>query len=132
MNRRRRPALVRRLLMLAAAAAWLGACDSSGCGAPDDKPRGEPTSLPSGAGGHGGLGEAVSFQGTGKKKDPPPAQAAQRVICGGFPDLQADCSRDPRFDSIKKKCCPDGQVESCSAIPGGARLTGQGCTTASK
>lgn len=151
---------MRGFLLIAAAAALLGACDSSGCGgAPEKQSSGESTSMSGGGGGHGGgLGEAVSFQGIGKKQDPPPANgtaqpqqaaqaaapgspaanaaaarsSAQSVICGGFPDLPADCSKAPQFDAIKKKCCPTGQVETCQGIPGGARLVGQGCTAPAK
>lgn len=114
--------------------------------------------MPGGGGGGGrGLGETVSFQGIGRKDPPPPqqgpAQAAaaapasaaaaggadatagggsQVVICGGFADLPADCSKAPAFDAIKKKCCPAGQVDACQGIPGGARLTGRGCTAAAR
>lgn len=152
---------MRGLVLIAAAAAFLGACDSNGCGgAPEKQSSGESTSMSGGGGGHGGLGEAVSFQGIGKKQDPPPAQAAgpaqasqaaapgspaanaaaasaaasssQSVICGGFPGLPPDCSKAPEFDAIKKKCCPTGQVETCQGIPGGARLIGRGCTAAAK
>lgn len=142
---------MRRFLTIAAALALLGACSSgdSGCGAPDKKEAGgESSSMPGGGGGgRGGLGEAVSFQGIGRKEAPPPPQqgpaqapaaapasnasaggGSQTVICGGFSDLPADCSKAPAFDAIKKKCCPAGQVEACQGIPGGARLTGRGCT----
>ena len=111
---------------------------------------------------HGGTSETVSFQGLGKKtggapasSDPAAAAAAlngdgtqpapaavaspaggapapQSVICGGFPYLAADCKTDPVFDQIQKKCCPTGQVLKCEAIPGGARLTGTGCTATPK
>jgi hypothetical protein len=146
-----------RILAIAAALAFLGACSSggSGCGgdAGEKKSSGESTGMSGGGGApSGGLGEAVSFQGLGKKKDPPPpeqpaqaaaspggaapasaaapaaASAPQAVICGGFPNLPADCSKDPAFDAIKKKCCPTGQVEACQGIPGGARLIGRSCT----
>lgn len=150
---------MRGLILIAAAAAFLGACDSTGCGGAPEKPSsGESTSMSGGGGGsHGGLGEAVSFQGIGKKQDPPPAggagqaqpaaaaspaaqaaaaasaaASAQSVICGGFPGLPADCLKAPEFDAIKKKCCPTGQVQACQGIPGGARLIGQGCTAAAK
>ncbi|MBI3566204.1 MAG: hypothetical protein HY079_13495 [Elusimicrobia bacterium] len=150
---------MRGLILIAAAAALLGACDSSGCGGPPEKQSsGESASMSGGGGSHGGLGEAVSFQGIGKKQDPPPANgtgqpqqaagagspaaqaaaapaaqaSAQSVICGGFPGLPADCSKAPEFDAIKKKCCPTGQVQACQGIPGGARLIGQGCTAAAK
>ncbi len=152
---------MRHLLLIAAAAAILGACDSNGCGgAPDNKSSsGESAGMSGGgSGGGGGLGEPVSFQGMGKKQDPPPAQAAapqqaapagaspsataaaataaaasvQSVICGGFPNLPADCLKAPEFDAVKKKCCPTGQVAACQGIPGGARLIGQGCTAPAK
>jgi len=58
--------------------------------------------------------------------------APQSVICGGFPYLAADCKTDPVFEQIQKKCCPTGQVTKCEAIPGGARLTGTGCTATPK
>jgi hypothetical protein len=152
---------MRHLLLIAAFASALGACDSAGCGAPADNKSssGESTSMGGGgSGGGGGLGEPVSFQGMGKKQDPPPAQgqqqpaapaagaspsataaaataaaaSSQSVICGGFPDLPPDCSKAPEFDAVKKKCCPTGQVGACQGIPGGARLIGQGCTAAAK
>ncbi len=119
---------MRHLLLIAAAAAILGACDSSGCGGAADKkaPSGESTGMSGGGGARGGgLGEPVSFQGLGKKREA--AAAAQSVICGGFANLPSDCSKAPQFEAIKKKCCPAGQVVVCQGIPGGARLTGQGC-----
>jgi len=109
-----------------------------------------------GGGGRGGLGEPVSFQGIGRKDPPPPPQqgpaqapaaapasgaaaadassagGSQVVICGGFADQPADCLKSPAFDAIKKKCCPSGQVDACQGIPGGARLTGRGCTAAAR
>lgn len=147
---------------MAAALALLGACSSgdSGCGGSDKKEsNGEASSMPGGGGtGGGGLGEPVSFQGVGKKDAPPPPQQApasaspapapapasssqpnaasqdgpQSVICGGFPDLPADCFKDPAYPKIKAKCCPSGQVEQCRGIPGGARLIGRACTAAAK
>ncbi|HXS99353.1 MAG TPA: hypothetical protein VN915_01625 [Elusimicrobiota bacterium] len=60
------------------------------------------------------------------------AAAPQSVICGGFPYLAADCKTDPVFEQIQKKCCLTGQVLKCEAIPGGARLTGTGCTATPK
>jgi hypothetical protein len=44
--------------------------------------------------------------------------------------MPGDCLRDPSFNAIKAKCCPTGYVERCEGIPGGARLTGTGCTPA--
>ena len=115
-----------------------------------------------GGGGAHGTSETVSFQGLGKNSPPPPANGqsrpasstttatnaaaaalggsaanpsagpAQSVICGGFPDMPADCLKDPAFDAIKKKCCPTGQVDQCQGIPGGARLIGHACTAAAK
>lgn len=151
---------MRGFLLIVAAAAALGACDSNGCGgASENKPSsGESTGMSGGGGRSGGLGEPVSFQGIGKKQDPPPAQAGapaagspaaasggaraapssaaaaapQSVICGGFPDLPPDCTKAPEFDAVKKKCCPNGQVQVCQGIPGGARLIGQGCTAPAK
>jgi hypothetical protein len=142
---------MRRVLAIAGVLAFLGACTSgdSGCGGGGDKKaaNGESSSMSGGGGGTGGggLGEAVSFQGIGKKEAPPPpqqgaapAQAAapadgpQSVICGGFPNLSADCSKDAAFDAIKKKCCPTGQVEQCQGIPGGARLIGRACTASAR
>lgn len=146
-----------RFLMIASALAVLGACSSGdgGCGGPD-KPEsaGQSSSMPGGGGGGGaGLGETVSFQGMGRKAPPPPPQqgpaqapaqapasspadasggGSQVVICGGFRDLPADCSKAPAFDAIKKKCCPAGQVDVCQGIPGGARLTGRGCTASAR
>lgn len=145
-----------RWLALAAALAFLGACSGEGGGCGEEKKPSSESSAPSAGGaatGGGGLGEPVSFQGTRAKDTPPPAQdqaptpAAKpvpqaapaaapaaasapqsgSVLCGGFPNLAADCSKDPSFDAIKKKCCPTGQVDQCQAIPGGARLIGRGC-----
>lgn len=135
-----------------------GGCD----GDAEKKPSSGESSGGAGGGGpsHGGTSETVSFQGLGKKtggapasSDPaaaaaalsgaggPPAPAAvaaapaggpQSVICGGFPYLAADCKTDPVYDQIAKKCCPTGVVDKCEAIPGGARLTGRGCTATPK
>jgi len=55
-------------------------------------------------------------------------EPAQTVICGGFPNLLADCKTDPAFPDVKKKCCPTGIVDQCSAIAGGARLIGHACS----
>jgi hypothetical protein len=66
---------------------------------------------------------ALGGSGTSAPADPP-----QSVICGGFPNLLDDCRTDPLFEQVKKKCCPSGTVVQCQAIPGGARLTGHGCT----
>ncbi|MDE2491826.1 MAG: hypothetical protein KGM24_13350 [Elusimicrobia bacterium] len=119
---------------------------------------GEATPMAAGGGGgsRGSLSEPVSFQGLGAKKAPPPTQAAapspggatagaasvsgkaapdvtggaQSLLCGGFPDLPPDCKTSPLFKAIRQKCCPDGTVERCEAIPGGARLIGRGCRPA--
>lgn len=145
-----------RVLAFAAALAFLGACSSGGGGCDGGPPKqgnGESTSMGGASGvSKGGLGEPVSFQGIGpggKKEETPPAQpparqaaasssgghsqsladnGSQSVVCGGFPNLPPDCSKDPAFDAIKKKCCPAGQVEQCQGIPGGARLIGRACT----
>lgn len=146
------------VLALLGACSSGGGCDG---GSPDNKPAsGEPASLPGGPSSHGGTGETVSFQGLGRKTggapaatDPQAAAAAlngeggkpapaavaaaapsapQSVICGGFPYLAADCKTDPVFEQIAKKCCPTGEVDKCEAIPGGARLTGRGCTATPK
>ncbi|HEX4048456.1 MAG TPA: hypothetical protein VH309_11505 [Elusimicrobiota bacterium] len=144
-----------RLLLLAGVLAFLGACSSGGgCdGGNDNRPAasGQSTGLPGGVS-HGGTGETVSFQGLGRKGagDParpsqtaaaaaalggsgapapaaPAASAEQSVICGGFPNLAADCKTDPAFPQVQKKCCASGQADRCQAIPGGARLIGRGC-----
>jgi hypothetical protein len=137
-----------RLLLIAGTLAFLGACSSGGgCDGGEKKPApaaGEATSLPGGAPSHGGTSETVSFQGMGKKTSADPAQAAasalggsaasapvdppKSVICGGFANLAADCTTDPLFDQVRKKCCPAGTVDQCRAIPNGALLIGRGCT----
>lgn len=106
---------------------------------------------------HGSLAETVSFQDAAKPKPdnsvaakqsaaaaprpamagPNPAAAAAAaiaaaaaspsVICTGYPGLPPDCTKSMVFDSIKAKCCPNGTVQRCEAIPGGARLYGKGC-----
>ena len=141
---------MRRIAAIAAVLAFLGACTSgdSGCGSDAKKTdSGHPTAMSGGSGGGrgGSLGEGVSFQGLGKKQTPTvqkgavpaqpvpsasgaPAAGPQAVICGGFPNLPGDCLRDLAFNAIKAKCCPTGYVERCEGIPGGARLTGSGCT----
>jgi hypothetical protein len=153
--------VVTKLLALAFAAALFGAlaCDSgSGCDSGDKKQgSGQSEGMSGGGGGSshgGGLGETVSFQGLGKKDAPPPTQAgaqaaaapaggsgaaaaspapaSQSVLCGGFPNMPADCTTDPAFDAIKKKCCPTGQVLVCQGVPGGARLIGTNCTAPAK
>jgi hypothetical protein len=145
-----------KLLLLAATLAFLGACSSgAGCdggGGEKKTSNGESAGLPGGPSSHG-TGEAVSFQGLGKKTagqpaptgsaaktaaaasalggsnaPAPDAAGAQTVICGGFPYVAADCKTDPVYPQILKKCCPSGTVDKCQAIPGGARLIGQGCT----
>jgi hypothetical protein len=75
---------------------------------------------------------APASSGGGNGGGAAPADGPQSVICGGFPDLAADCFKDPDYEKIKKKCCPTGQVEQCQGIPGGARLIGRGCTAAAK
>jgi hypothetical protein len=151
---------MRHLVFIAGLMAVLGACSSGSCdsgGGDKNAPAAEPKSLP-GSGSRGGTGESVSFQGLGKKTagDPPTpatpaakaesalggsgsnapaggaAGAAESVICGGFPYLTADCTADPVYQQVLKKCCPTGQVDRCQAIPGGARLTGRGCTAPAK
>ncbi|MFI5347807.1 MAG: hypothetical protein ACHQ51_15660 [Elusimicrobiota bacterium] len=140
---------MRRTALLTAILAFLGACSSGGSGCGEDPKKtsgGQTTPMSGGSGGGrgGSLGEGVSFQGLTKK--PAPAQQAasgqpapsasapaapsgpQAVICGGFPDLPGDCLRAPAFNAIKAKCCPTGYIERCQGIPGGARLTGSGCT----
>lgn len=77
-------------------------------------------------------GAAGAAPASGGADPAPGGSGSQTVICGGFPDLPADCSKAPAFDAIKKKCCPSGQVEACQGIPGGARLTGKGCTAAAR
>jgi hypothetical protein len=146
------------ILSLLGACSSGGGCDG---GSNDNKPS-SGGSAGAGGGGpsHGGTSETVSFQGLGKKTDGAPAStdpqaaaaalsgeggkpapaavaaaspsASQSVICGGFPYLAADCKTDPVYDQIAKKCCPTGQVDKCEAIPGGARLTGRGCTATPK
>jgi hypothetical protein len=49
------------------------------------------------------------------------------VLCDGFPGLPDDCMASPQLAAIQRKCCPDGFVFACRAIPGGAKLTGRGC-----
>jgi hypothetical protein len=137
-----------RLLLIAGTLAFLGACSSGGgCDGGEKKPAapaGQATSLPGRGPAHGGTSETVSFQGMGKKSSADPAQSAaaalggsaasapagppQTVVCGGFANLAADCKSDPLFEQVQKKCCPTGTVDQCQAIPGGARLTGHGCT----
>lgn len=122
---------------IAALLALLGACTSGGSGCGGDDPKktstGQVTPMSgSGGGKNGSLGEPVSFQGIGKKQAaaPRPAVVPQAVLCGGFPNLPKDCLHDPAIDAIKAKCCPSGNVTICEGIPGGARLTGDGCTAA--
>ena len=141
-------------MLIAGTMAVLGACSSGSCdsgGGDKNAPAGEPKSLPGGSS-RGGTSELVSFQGLGRKapEDSKPATpsakaesalggsgasasagAPESVICGGFPYLTADCTADPVYPQILKKCCPTGQVDRCQAIPGGARLTGRGCTAPS-
>ncbi|MFI5363077.1 MAG: hypothetical protein ACHQ49_14000 [Elusimicrobiota bacterium] len=138
---------MKRLLLIAGTLVFLGACSSGGCNGDGDKkaPAGSSTSMSGGGGSLHGTNEAVSFQGLGKKgaAGSPTASAAaalggsgpsapadpqQSVICGGFPNLAADCKTDPAYDQVLKKCCPAGAVSRCRAIPGGARLIGNGCT----
>ena len=138
-----------RLLLIPGLLFFIGACSSgSGCGGDEKKApaAGQSTSLPSGSS-HGGTSELVSFQGLGKKApgDIAPggqvgtaaaalggsgatADPQESVICGGFPNLAADCKTDPLYDRVLKKCCPAGSVDLCQAIPGGARLIGHRCT----
>lgn len=147
------------ILSLLGACSSGGGCDG---GSPDSSQSSSGSSGGGGGGGgpSHGTSETVSFQGLGKKtggapasSDPAAAAAAlngdgakpapaavaaaapakpQSVICGGFPYLAADCKTDPVFDQIQKKCCPTGTVDKCEAIPGGARLTGTGCTATPK
>jgi hypothetical protein len=77
---------------------------------------------PPGGGASSSSATATTASSAGSASTPP-----QSVICGGFPNLPADCLRDPSFDAIKAKCCPTGFVEKCQGIPGGARLSGSGC-----
>lgn len=146
---------MRRLFLIAASLAILGACSSGdSCGGSSSEKKtapapGETSGMSGGGGSHGGLGEGVSFQGLGKKAPAPgvsaaanaatgalggstaapgPAAPSLNVICAGFPNLAQDCSTDPAFDAIKKKCCPTGQVDHCQSIPGGALLIGRGCS----
>ncbi|MDE2511845.1 MAG: hypothetical protein KGL74_12045 [Elusimicrobia bacterium] len=128
---------MRRTAAIAAVLALLGACTSSGggCGGDDAKKTdtGQSTAMSgSGGGKNGSLGEGVSFQGLGKKKPAATQMAAvpQAVLCGGFPNLPTDCLHDPAITAIKTKCCPTGNITICEGIPGGARLTGTGCTAA--
>ena len=142
-------------MFIAGIMAVLGACSSGSCdsgGGEKNAPAAEPKSLP-GGGSHGGTSELVSFQGLGRKAagDAAPAApaakaesalggsgssgqaggaagASESVICGGFPYLASDCTTDPVYQQVLKKCCPTGQVDRCQAIPGGARLTGRGCS----
>jgi hypothetical protein len=135
---------MRRLIVIAGTLALLGACSSGGCDSSSNKPSGSASEPPSLGGGtsRGGTSETVSFQGLGKSAAPGQTPAvssaaaalggsaplpAQSVICGGFPNLAADCKTDPAFDALKKKCCPTGAIDQCTAIPGGARLLGHGC-----
>jgi hypothetical protein len=148
-------------------ALWACSSGGGGCdGGNNAAPSGQSTGLSVGSGGTGGTGEAVSFQGLGKKAPGDAPQSAEKaktnalaaalggsgsnaapgaapaapaaapagsgapiksVICGGYPNLAADCTKDPAFSVIKKKCCPDGTVDRCQAVPGGARLIGKGC-----
>jgi hypothetical protein len=151
---------MRQIIAIAATLAFLGACSSGGgCDGSDGKSSSSSGQSSGGGGGGGGggihgTGEQVSFQGLGKNPAPPPANGqakpapgtnaaayalggsqgtpAQTVICGGFPNMPADCSKDPAFDAIKQKCCPTGQVDQCQGIPGGARLIGHSCTATVK
>lgn len=61
-----------------------------------------------------------------------PALSSRDYVCGGFPGLPADCLKSIRFAAIKQKCCPSGTVEKCQGVPGGAKLTGKGCSDALK
>ncbi len=56
---------------------------------------------------------------------------AQSILCGGFPNLPDDCLGSPDFPQVAAKCCPNGVVLTCKAIPGGAKLTGRGCAAPS-
>ncbi len=143
---------MKKLLALGAVLAFLGACSGSsgGCGGDAHKnDAGQSAPMAGGGPSHGSLGEPVSFQGLGRKAPPPPPAAAQAaassspssapgatasgagaeesVLCGGFPDLPADCKKSPLFKAIQAKCCPKGQVDRCQAMPGGARLFGHSC-----
>jgi len=52
------------------------------------------------------------------------------VLCGGFPGLPDDCLGSPQILAVQQKCCPNGVIVACRAIPGGARLSGRGCASA--
>lgn len=126
---------MRLTIALAAALSLMSACSSSGgCGGGPDKKNdsGQMGGMSGGGSGRGNgtLGEAVSFQGMGKKSSVAPYAAAgapQTVLCGGFSNLVMDCTKDPLFEEIRKKCCPTGQIEQCAAVPGGARLVARHC-----
>lgn len=55
----------------------------------------------------------------------------QTLLCGGFPGLPEDCLTSPLLPAIHARCCPDGAILACRAIPAGAKLTVRGCGPAS-